>query len=156
MKTRLLAVSLVVLGALALGPGCSGSSGPVPDTFMCAEDGHICTFGMDCCSNACVGGFCATPVGGCIEDDLGCTSNADCCSGVCTPMNVCGFPPPSQIVTCSLDNQPCHQDMDCCSFLCASDNFCGLPDSCNADNDPCEIDSDCCSNVCASDGYCGL
>jgi hypothetical protein len=158
MKPRFVALWLLVLGALALPPGCGSSSGPLPETFNCQPNGHPCSFGMDCCSNACIGGQCATPVGNCIEDDLGCTSDTDCCSGVCVPTtHLCGFPPPSQIVTCAVDNQPCKTNEDCCSFLCAPDGFCGPPDSaCNLDNDPCEIAADCCSNFCGFDGYCGL
>ncbi len=152
MKSCLLALPLLVSGAVVLTSACSIGGTVGVAAAVCTGDGDACASSDDCCSATCavaVGdatGVCATAVSGCLEDDTGpCTDPSQCCSGVCASDGNCGVP------ACVPDGAACQADGDCCD-----QEFCdvGACAACVSTDEPCSSDSDCCSGACAPDGNC--
>ena len=127
MKSHLLALSVVALGAIFVAPGCFVAEEPVvvggpAVPLACTLDNDPCVSDVDCCSYICADdGLCGLPANGCFEDNVACVSDADCCSNLCADDGFCGYP--STVVTCLPDNAACAVNADCCSYLCATDGY---------------------------------
>src|SRR5262249_43668941 len=103
MKSPLLALPILLLGSLAIAPGCVVvASDEAPEVLACVADDSPCSHDEECCSNLCASdGACGLPVNSCLEDNAACSSDGECCSGVCADDGACGYPGGVTVVTCA-------------------------------------------------------
>ena len=97
MKSRLLALSLLMFASALIAVGCdvavSGPSGGGSVTVECTADDDPCSSDAECCSDICADdGACGIPVDSCLEDNSSCSADSDCCSDICADDGFCGLP----------------------------------------------------------------